>query len=427
MSLLSTFAWLPALVPALSPAAFVVEGAAVETGEGARLIEASVVVDDGVIVDVLPASSPLPAGARRIDGRGKVLSPGLVAVGSQVGLFDVGMEPAHDDSALSGPATPAFVAGDGYNPLAVHVAVDREEGVTTAVLAPAERTLFSGQATVVSLTGTLDAAGRPDVAHPVAMWGAFDGGVAEAWGGSRGGLLLGLRGLFDDVRWYRAHRAAYDNGDSRALALPPVHLRALQPVVQGALPWVVHVDRAADVLAVLDVAAEEGLRVIVDGGAESWLVAEQLQAAHVAVIVHPSTAGQKDFDALSSRDDLATVLHKAGVDVVIASWPTDMGTTRLRQEAGLAVQNGLPHDAAIAAITRMPAVLFAPHANDAAGKGAPLRGVVKKGARADLVLWSGDPLEVMSVAEHVWIAGRENPTPSRPRQLAERYRPKPRR
>ena len=423
MSLLSTLSWC-ALVPALSSGAFVVEGAAVETGAGPRLIQASVVVDDGVIVDVLPASAPPPAGVRRIDGRGKVLSPGLVAVGSQVGLFDVGMEPALDDQELAGRATPAFVAGLGYNPLAVHVAVDREEGVTTAVLAPAERKLFSGQATVVPLSGTLDDAGRPDVAHPVAMWGAFDGAVAEAWGGSRGGLVLGAREVFDDVRWYGAHRTAYDNGDSRALALPPVHLRALQPLLRKDVPWVVHVDRAADIVAVLDVAADEGLRVVIDGGAEGWLIAERLKAKDVAVIVHPSLAGQKDFDALSARDDLATVLHKAGVRVVIASWATDMGTTRLRQEAGIAVQNGLPHDVALAAITSTPATLFAPAGK---GRGARPRGVIQKGARADLVLWSGDPLEVMSVAEHVWIAGREDPTPSRPRQLAERYRTKSRR
>jgi imidazolonepropionase-like amidohydrolase len=427
MSVLSTLAWaalLPALSPAFSSSAFVVEGAAVETGDGRRLIQASVIVDDGVIVDVLPSSSSLPSGVRRVDGRGKVLSPGLVAVGSQVGLFDVGMEPAHDDQDLQGAATPGFVAGDGYNPRAVHVAVDREEGVTTAVLSPAAHKLFSGTATVVSLSGTLDREGAADVAHPVAVWGAFDGEVAEAWGGSRGGLVLGLRGIFDDVRWYRAHRAAYDAGDSRALALPPVHLRALQPLLDRAAPWVVHVDRAADVVAVLDVAAEEGLRVVVDGGAESWLVADRLKAADVAVIVHPSVAGQKDLDALSSRDDLATVLHKAGVRVAIASWATDMGTTRLRQEAGIAVQNGLPHDTAIAAITSTPAALLLP--DNGARQAGQKRGVIAKGARADLVLWSGDPLEVMSVAEHVWIAGREDPTPSRPRQLADRYRKKTR-
>jgi imidazolonepropionase-like amidohydrolase len=422
MSLLSAFAWLP-LVPALSSGAFVVHGAAVETGDArGRLLQASVVVDDGVIVDVLPASAPLPAGVRRVDGRGKVLSPGLVAVGSQTGLFDVGMEPAHDDQELDGRATPAFVAGSGYNPLSVHVAVDREEGVTTAVLAPAEHKLLSGAATVVSLAGTLDDAGRPDVSRPVAMWGAFDGAVAEAWGGSRGGLLLGLLELFDDVRWYGARRAAFDTGDSRALSLPPVHLRALQPVLRGDVPWVVHVDRAADIVAVLDAAAAQGVRVVLQGGAEAWLVVERLRAADVAVIVHPSTAGQKDFDALSARDDLATVLHDAGVPIVITSWATGMGTARLRQEAGIAVQNGLPHDVALAAITRTPASLFAP-----AGRNVRPRGVVDKGARADLVLWSGDPLEVMSVAERVWINGRDDWTPSRQRQLAERYRAKARR
>jgi imidazolonepropionase-like amidohydrolase len=148
-------------------------------------------------------------------------------------------------------------------------------------------------------------------------------------------------------------------------------------------------------------------------------VADRLRTAGVPVIVHPSASGQLAFDALGARDDLATLLHRAGVRIAIASWATDMGTSRLRQEAGIAVQNGLPRDVALAAITSTPAALLVDR------KGSPRRGVVEKGARADLVLWSGDPLEVLSIAEHVWIAGQENPTPSRPRQLAERYRPRP--
>ena len=107
-----------------------------------------------------------------------------------------------------------------------------------------------------------------------------------------------------------------------------------------------------------------------------------------------------------------------GVTVVVAGWSSDNGTTRVRQEAGIAVQNGLPHAVAVAAITSVPAGLF-PAGGPAGG---PPRGRVVAGAAADLVLWSGDPLEVTSLAEQVWIAGRPDAAPSRPRQLAERYR-----
>jgi imidazolonepropionase-like amidohydrolase len=415
MNTLALWSW--SLLAALSPQAFVVQDATVEVGDGTRLLQASVVVDDGLVVDVLSASASVPSGVRRIDGRGKVLSPGLVAVGSQVGLFDVGMEPDDDDSNADGPAVPGFVAGHGFNPRAVHVAVDREEGVTTVVLAPAGKKLFAGQGVVASLSGRLD--DRPDVTRPVAQFGAFDGAVAGAWGGSRGGLVLGLRELLDDVRWYRARPRAYDVGDSRPLKLAPVHLRALAAVVDGGgMPWVIHVDRASDILTVLDIAAAEGIRIVVDSGAEAWLVAEQLRAAAVPVIVRPSSSGQLSFDAFAARDDLVTQLHRAGVRVVVASWATEMGTSRLRQEAGIAVQQGLPRDVAWAAITSTPAALFVDR------PGAPVRGVIRKGARADLVLWSGDPLEVLSIAEQVWVGGVYDPTPSRPRQLADRYRKK---
>jgi imidazolonepropionase-like amidohydrolase len=412
------FSWVfLSLLTAWSPQAFVVDGARVEVGDGTARDGARVVVDGGVIVDVLPLTAPLPAGVMRVEGRGKVLSPGLCAVGSQVGLFEVGMEPDSDDADLEGGATPGFVAGRGYNPRAVHVAVDREEGVTSAVLSPAQPKLFAGMGTLVSLSGRW--ADGPDLGRPVAMFGAVGGAVANAWGGSRGGLFLALDEIVDDVRWYRKNRAAYDAGAARPLRLSPVHLRALSQVVDGGgLPFIVRVNRASDILAVLDAADRYGMSVIIDGGAEAWLVADRLKEAKTPVIVHPSTAGELELDSLSARDDLATVLYAAGIPLVIATWATDMGTTRLRQEAGIAVQNGLPHEVALAAITSVPAALLMARASE------PRRGLLAKGARADLVLWSGDPLEALTVAERVWIAGREETTPSRPRQLAERYRPR---
>ena len=151
---------------------------------------------------------------------------------------------------------------------------------------------------------------------------------------------------------------------------------------------------------------------MIEGGAEAWLVAAELRAARVPVIVHPSTSGVISFDALNARDDLAAVLHEQGVVVVIASWDSQSGTSRLRQEAGNAVQNGLPHALAVQAITQTPATLF----------GAADLGVVQKGARASVVLWSGDPLECLSLAERIWVGGVEVTAPSRPRLLAQKYR-----
>ncbi|MDP2340683.1 MAG: hypothetical protein Q8O67_06985 [Deltaproteobacteria bacterium] len=403
---------------ALSLAALIVSApvavidVAVEVGDGTRIDRATVIFD-GALITSVGADAVVPANARRVDGRGKVLSPGLVAAGSQLGLFEVGQEAGAIDDAMAGPATPGFRAGDGFNPLSPHIAINREEGVTTVVLAPGGRKLLSGQGYVVELGSRLDS--LPDVSKPVAVFGAFDGGTAESFGGSRGSLLLALREIFDDVRFYKANVAAFDKGASRDLHLSPTHLRALFPVIEGKVPLVVSVDRAADIRAMLAFAKEQKLKLVVDGGTESWLVAAELRTAGVPVIVHPSYAGVITFDALHARDDLAAVLHEQDVVVVIAGWEAGNGTTRLRQEAGIAVQNGMPHAAAIAAITRTPATLF----------GAPNAGLVRKGARASLVLWSGDPLEALTLSEKIWVGGVEITAPSRERLLAEKYKPKP--
>lgn len=392
---------------AVVPVPVAITDVAVEVGDGTRLDRATVVIDGEVIVAV-GVDAAVPKGALVVSGKGKVLSPGLFATGSQLGLFEVGLEQSSDDDHLDGAATPGYRTADGYNPLSPHIAIDREEGVTSALLAPGGK-LLAGQAFVVELSSRLD--GLPDANKPAAMIGAFDGWTAEAHGGSRAGLLLALREYFDDARFYKQNAKAFDKGESRSLSLSPTHLKALLPVIDGKVPLVVKVDRAADIRALLAFAKEQKIKLVIDGGVESWLVTAELRAQKVPVIVHPSWSGTITLDAFHARDDLAAALVAAGIDVVIASWDSQNGSTRVRQEAGLAVQNGLPHAAAIKAITSGPAALFGdvnPH-------------LVKAGARASLVLWSGDPLEALTTSEQIWVSGTLVTAPTRQRLLAQKY------
>ncbi len=395
------------LTPSAEPPLAIV-GARVERGDGTGLAVGTVVVDQGRIVDVGAALTP-PPGALIIDGRGKVLTPGLIASGSQVGLLEVDLEGSTVDAALEGAAVPAFRAIDGYNPRSWHVAVDRAQGVTRQVLTP-RGALVRGQGFVVDSTGEPTSVTR---GVRVAMFGAVAGDARDAAGGSRGGALLRLREILDDTRFYRANKSAYDRAQTRALALPRVHLEALFDVAEGRLPFVVDANRESDVRALLALAAEERLRVVVNGGAEAWLAADELAARKVPVILQPSSMEPWSFDALHARDDAAALLDAAGVPLVIASSTTADGTTRLRQEAGVAVAYGLPWRRALMAITLTPARVF--------GVDAQL-GSIAKGKRADLVLWSGDPFEVTSAAELVLIDGRRQDLRTRHQALAERYR-----
>lgn len=391
---------------------FVVVGATVEIGDGRVLQDANVVVDaQGRIVDVGPGAQA-PAGARVVDGKGKVVTPGLFEPRSNLGLVEVLLEKETNDlRATDEAATPGLRGADGFNPLSARIPVEREEGITSVVVAP-EGGLLWGTGHVVDLRGTLDA--RPDPAAPVAMYGALGRGGAREAGGSRGAALLKLREIFDDARFYLANKARFDAGDARPLALRPAHLAALQPVLDRRVPLVLEADRASDVQDAIRFGVEQRVRVVVLGGAEAWLVARELAAAKVPVVLHaPSTLGSPStFDRLRARDDAATVLEAAGVEVLFSSGHDLKNHRRLRQEAGIAVAQGFPRAAAVAAITSRPARVF----------GARDIGVLARGMRADLVVWSGDPLELSTVAEKVFIGGVEQSLDNRQRRLVERYR-----
>src|SRR5690606_20947989 len=116
-------------------------------------------------------------------------------------------------------------------------------------------------------------------------------------------------------------------------------------------------DRASDLEALIRLAGELRIRLVIRGAAEGWLVAEQLVAAKVPVIVDPYVAGPVSFDAVHGRPDNAALLVEAGVEVVIAASPSHNAPT-LTQVAGNAVRAGMPWAAALNAITRAPAQVF---------------------------------------------------------------------
>jgi imidazolonepropionase-like amidohydrolase len=203
--------------------------------------------------------------------------------------------------------------------------------------------------------------------------------------------------------------------------------RSKTPVAQGALLHaagrealtrylmggrvVFQVDRAADILGVVAFADRNGIKPVILGGDEAWLVAQALAKAEVPVILNPLDDLPVDFDHLGSTLENAARLQRAGVRIAFSSGDTAQARL-VRQLAGNAVAHGLPWEAALAAITSTPADIF--------GLGAT-HGRIAVGQAADLVLWSGDPLEVSTLADKVWIAGRPVEMKSRQTELRDRY------
>lgn len=393
-------------VPAPAAAQTVaVTGGTVHTVEGPTLENATVLVRDGT-VEAVGTDVEIPSDAERIDASGAVVTPGLIDASTTLGLVEVGAVGETRDFAMGGdPVTAAFDVRDGINPRSTLIGVNRLGGVTTVVTRPAGG-LVSGQAAVIDLAG--NSVDQMLVRGRAAMSAAY-GGDDDS---SRGGTSLRLRELLDDARFWAENRDAYSRGSSRPLAHSRLDLEALQPVLAGEMPLVVSVNRASDIEAVLRMADEYGLDLVVEGGAEAWLVADALAEADVPVILQPLTNLPAGFDRLGARFDNAALLRESGVRVVISTFDAH-NVRNLSREAGNAVRFGMPWEDALEAVTLEPARVLG--IDDRYGS-------LAAGKVANLVVWSGDPFELSSSPEAVMIRGEVVPEDSRQQRLLERYR-----
>lgn len=395
-------------------ACVVISGATVHV-EAAAPVVTPVVVVDGRIASVGAAAPDLVGGAWRgapceaVDGTGRQLSAGFVGVPTQVGLVGIDLErdsrddDPHDDDD---PIRAALVATDAYDPLSVVIPVTRLGGVTSVVTVP-RGGFVSGAGGFVQLRGGTQAEA---VVDPVAVmtFTLASGSFADA--------VRKVRELVADVRTHARDPRLYDGGRPFLEGASRLDLEALRPVVEGKLPVLMPANRASDIEALIRLKAELGLELVVVGGAEGWKIAEPLARAQIPVIVDPLVYGPNSFDEVHARPDNAALLARAGVLLILSAGPWETQNVRtLRQAAGNAVREGLPHADAIRAITATPARVF----------GQPDRGRVATGATADLVLWSGDPLELSSVPEHVWIGGVDIALVSRQTELRDKYRTLP--
>jgi imidazolonepropionase-like amidohydrolase len=399
------------LVPVASAAQpIAIVGGKVHPVSGPVIEKGTVIITDGRITAV-GANLPLPVGARVIDASGKWVTPGLINALTSLGLSEVGAIPGANDSSAKGEAgvAAALRVWEGLNPDSVLWAPARNEGVTSALAVPTGG-LIAGQAAFVDTAG----ATRAELLRrtPAAMVASLTSATAEA--ASRGDLLLRLRQVLDDARAYATRKAAYERAATRPFVVSHVHLEALQPVLAGKLPLLVAVDRASDIQALLDLARDYRLRVVVQGGAEAWKIAGPLAAAKVPVLTGALENIPVSFDELGARQENAALLRRAGVSVIVVAGRREGFNVRnVKQHAGNAVAYGLPWDEALRAVTLAPAEAFG--VADTIGSLAP-------GKAANLVIWSGDPFEFSTRAEQVFIRGREVRSPSRQDLLSDRYK-----
>ncbi|WP_213271186.1 amidohydrolase family protein [Hyphomonas sp.] len=392
------------LVPisAAQPVAIVGEKVWTGTAQG-TLTNGVVVIDEGRIVSV--GTGTPPAGMARVEA--EWVTPGLISAFSRTGITEVtGERSANDTGAGSSPFSAALNAADGFNPDATPIAVTRLEGFTRIAVAPDARSkLFAGQGFLADTSG-LPGSIFKQRAFAFLVLGERGASLS---GGSRPAAWTALRGAFDDVRFFGARYMTHNDGN----VLTRMDAQALMPAVKGDQLILIEARRASDLEAIMEFRQENPmLKLAIVGADEGWRVADRLAAMKIPVIIDAFSNLPTSFSQLAATSENAARLAEAGVTLAIVNLDDDSHQARLApQIAGNAVANGLPFDEAMKALTTAPAEIF----------GMTGLGVLAPGARADVVAWDGDPLEVTSAPTAVFIDGVSEPMESRQTKLRDRY------
>ncbi len=393
-----------------------ITGGTVYPVSGPKIEHGTVLIQNGKVTAV-GTNVTIPAGATRVDATGKWVTPGLFNAATTLGLSEGNPQSGgYNDSQAKGEKgiAAAFNAWEGMNPASSFIPPTRKDGVTTVMVAPSQGNLIGGRAAVVDLIG--ESLATMLVKAPVAM-------VAELGAGAdaRAETFAHLREVLADAKVYGLRKAAYDNGAIRSLAAPREDLEALAPVLAGTMPIIVTANRTSDIRTAIVIAKQFGLKLVISGGADAWEAAKDLAAAHVPVMAGAMNNIPTSFSTLGHRQENLALLRAAGVTVVIVGDGGGLGednfnARNVRYEAGNAVAYGMKWDDALRAITLAPA--------EALGV-ADRVGSLQAGREANVVVWSGDPFEFATVAEHVYVRGVENNMRTRQDELTDRYKQKP--
>ncbi len=425
-----------------------ITGGTVALGDGSEPIPDGVVIIRNGRIAAAGLNVGIPQDAQMVDARGKWVTPGIVAGFSRLGLseIDLGGDGTTDDKADGGPFGAAIDIAPVVNPNSSTIPVNRADGITRAIVAPnVAKSIFAGQGAVIDLGADMEPITRARLFQFV----EFGETGADTAGGSRASAYVLFRNALKEASELRLYAPAISSARQpaeeidRPLVRNPNESReygpdarrsedvlltrfdaaALVPVLQGRQYLLIHVERARDILNVLNLKRDYPLlKIVLVGASEGWLVADKIAASRIPVIASAVNDLPSSFEQLAATQSNVGRLRDAGVEVSIGM--IDDNDTRFlfneRQYAGnlVALENvpgasGVRWGEALAMITSRPA--------EALGLGRDL-GSLAPGRRADVVIWSGDPLQVSSNAEVVFIDGVQQPMDTRQTKLRERYK-----
>ncbi|HEY9402454.1 MAG TPA: amidohydrolase family protein [Pyrinomonadaceae bacterium] len=409
-----------------TPGTFAIRNARIVTVSGADIESGTVVVSDGKIAAV-GANVAVPAGAVEIDARGLSVYPGMIDLGTSMGLIEIPQGAnATVDVAEVGDMNPNAQAFYGINPHSAHVAVTRVNGVTSVLSSPTGG-IVSGQAAFINLLGSSpqEMAVVPAAALVVnypraAGGGGFGGFFQQAQANpteaatARDRQVEQLRKLLRDAEAYGRAMDAAERDRSLPRPDADVMLASLVPYVRGQRPVVFRADREAEMRAAIRFSEEMKLKPVILGGNDAWKIASFLKERNVPVILNGL------FDLPSREDDFydvmyesAAKLQQAGVSFALSTGDQGAEVRDLPYRAGMAAAFGLSRADALKSVTLYPAQIM--------GVGDRL-GSIEAGKIANLVIADGDLLEARTRVRHLFINGRQVPLNSRHTELYDQFK-----
>ena len=386
----------------------VIKGGEIHTGLNEESFVGDILIEGDTILEV---SSKSLRGDITIDASDKIITPGVIAPDTQIGILEIGAISETTDGG-SDIYSMGFSVYEAINPNSTLIPWNRSNGVTSAITLPDFNwDPLSGMASFLILDSNLRVNGLPDV--------ALTGEIGALSSGSRAESLILLKDLLElastldeqDISSPKKISEAVEDFEiAETMDLHPRDVIALYNLLNNDLPLIIKTNRASDILKLIDIKKLYGLNLILMSAQEAELVKEEIAVNNISVIVNPFDNIPDSFDELASNIRIAASLEKAGIKVMFSESRTH-NYHLIRQGAGNAVANGMSYTGAIMALTSNVAKSF----------NIPDRGSLEKGMKADIVIWEADPLEPSTFPAKVFINGNDMDLTTRSSRLTERY------
>lgn len=368
----------------------------------------NILIKSGKIISI---SNDIPNAKKVINADGKIVTPGFIAPDTEIGIVEIGsLSVTRDDSPKI--YNIGFSIFDAFNPNSTLIPWNRANGITSALSLPkTSSSPIGGLGSFFDLNSDLNISGEKDMVMIGRVGGSSSKSRAETFALMEDILDLAFsidsKVIESDIEIISFMN---DMPIVNHLNLQVRDMKALYKLANNRLPLIIESNRASDILKLIKLKKKYNLNLIIMGAQEATLVSTQIAESKIPLIVNPINNIPNSFDELASNINASARLEQAGISLMFNA-PRDHNYHLIRQGAGVAVANGMSYGGAIKALT----------SNFSEAFGISSKGVLKKGASADLIIWSSDPLEPSSIPEKVFINGVDLSLMTRSLRLQERY------